>query len=83
MADATAVVFCINFPLALIALLAVLALIDQEITLVFQRGNKAQSIHFFQKFLKISILMSIPLFLKIKVIVTEFMAHDFAKDFQT
>ncbi len=69
MADATAIAFCINLPLALIALLAVLALIDQEITLVFQMGNKAQSIHFFQKFFKISVLMSITLFLKIKVIV--------------
>ncbi len=46
-ADATAIVFCINLPLALIALLAVLALIDQEITLVFQ-WEQSVSIHSFK-----------------------------------
>uniref|UniRef100_A0A1S0ZDW5 Uncharacterized protein n=1 Tax=Salmonella enterica subsp. enterica serovar Saintpaul TaxID=90105 RepID=A0A1S0ZDW5_SALET len=51
--------------------------------MLFQRWDKAQSIHFFQEFFKISVLMSISFFLKIKVIVTEFMAHDFPKNLQT
>ncbi len=83
-ANAAAIAFCINLPLALIAFAGSIGT-DRPGSTGLSNGNKS-AVHplLSKKFFKISVLaFEVTLFLRIKVVVTEFMAHDFAKDFQT